>query len=257
MSPARCATFCANTSATHSGFDDLPAKVAVQMNDTHPSLCVAELMRLLVDEHLLDWDQAWELTVATLGYTNHTLLPEALEKWPISLMERVLPRHMEIIFGINHQFLRTVARSWPGDMDRQRRMSIIEEGPEKHVRMANLAIVGSHAVNGVSRLHSELIKSSLVPELAELWPERFSNKTNGVAPRRWIMKANPGLAALLTRTVGEGWITDLEHVRGIEKHAGRSRVPGGIPGDQAAQQGEAGARGLQHHGRRDRPQFHV
>jgi starch phosphorylase len=205
-------------STTHSGFDDLPAKVAVQMNDTHPSLCVAELMRLLVDEHLLDWDKAWELTVATLGYTNHTLLPEALEKWPISLMERVLPRHMEIIFGINHQFLRTVARSWPGDMERQRRMSIIEEGPEKHVRMANLAIIGSHAVNGVSRLHSELIKTSLVPELAELWPERFSNKTNGVAPRRWIMKANPGLAALLTRTVGEGWITDLEQVRGIEKH---------------------------------------
>jgi starch phosphorylase len=207
-------------STTRSGFSDLPAKVAVQMNDTHPSLCVAELMRLLVDEHQLDWDQAWELTVATLGYTNHTLLPEALEKWPISLMERVLPRHMEIIFGINHQFLRTVARSWPGDMERQRRMSIIEEGPEKHVRMANLAIVGSHAVNGVSRLHSELIKTSLVPELAELWPERFSNKTNGVAPRRWIMKANPGLAGLLTRTVGEGWITDLEQVRGIEKHLG-------------------------------------
>jgi glycogen phosphorylase len=204
--------------STHAGFDELPAKVAVQMNDTHPSLCVAELMRLLVDEHMVDWDRAWELTVATLGYTNHTLLPEALEKWPVSLMERILPRHMEIIFGINHQFLRTVARTWPADMDRQRRMSIIEEGPDKHVRMANLAIVGSHAVNGVSRLHSELIKSALVPDLAQLWPERFSNKTNGVAPRRWIMKANPGLAALLTRTVGESWIRDLEHVRAIEKH---------------------------------------
>jgi starch phosphorylase len=127
---------------------------------------------------------------------------------------------MEIVFGINHQFLRTVGRSWPGDMDRQRRMSIIEEGPEKHVRMANLAIVGSHAINGVSRLHSELIKSSLVPDFAQLWPERFSNKTNGVAPRRWILKANPGLAALLTRTVGEEWITDLERVRAIEKCAG-------------------------------------
>jgi starch phosphorylase len=205
--------------AHNTGFDDLPAKVAVQMNDTHPSLSVAELMRLLVDEHGLDWDKAWDLTVATLGYTNHTLLPEALEKWTVSLMERVLPRHMEIIFGINHQFLRTVGRSWPGDMDRQRRMSIIEEGPEKHVRMANLAIVGSHAINGVSRLHSELIKSSLVPDLAQLWPERFSNKTNGVAPRRWILKANPGLAALLTRTVGEEWITDLERVRAIEKGA--------------------------------------
>jgi glycogen phosphorylase len=209
-----------NYMSTHAGFDDLPSKVAIQMNDTHPSLCVAELMRFLVDENLLDWDHAWELTVATLGYTNHTLLPEALERWPVSLIERVLPRHTEIIFGINHQFLRTVARSWPGDIDRQRRMSIIEEGPEKQVRMANLAIVGSHAINGVSRLHSELIKSSLVPDFAQLWPERFSNKTNGVAPRRWILKANPGLSALLTRTVGEEWITDLERVRAIEKGAG-------------------------------------
>jgi glycogen phosphorylase len=209
-----------NYVSTHAGFDDLPAKVAIQMNDTHPSLCVAELMRLLVDENSLDWDHAWELTVATLGYTNHTLLPEALEKWPVSLIERVLPRHTEIIFGINHQFLRTVARSWPGDIDRQRRMSIIEEGPEKQVRMANLAIVGSHAINGVSRLHSDLIKSALVPDFAQLWPERFSNKTNGVAPRRWILKANPGLSSLLTRTVGEEWITDLERVRAIEKSAG-------------------------------------
>src|SRR5579864_7468138 len=208
-----------NYMSTHAGFDDLPTKVAIQMNDTHPSLCVAELMRLLVDENLLDWDHAWELTVATLGYTNHTLLPEALEKWPVSLIERVLPRHTEIIFGINHQFLRTVARSWPGDIDRQRRMSIIEEGPEKQVRMANLAILGSHAINGVSQLHSDLIKSSLVPDFAQLWPERFSNKTNGVAPRRWILKANPGLSALLTRTVGEEWITDLERVRAIEKGA--------------------------------------
>src|SRR5579859_5457989 len=208
-----------NYMATHSGFDDLPTKVAIQMNDTHPSLCVAELMRLLVDENLLDWDHAWELTVATLGYTNHTLLPEALEKWPVSLIERVLPRHTEIIFGINHQFLRTVARSWPGDIDRQRRMSIIEEGPEKQVRMANLAIVGSHAINGVSQLHSDLIKSALVPDFAQLWPERFSNKTNGVAPRRWILKANPGLSTLLSRTVGEEWITDLERVRAIEKSA--------------------------------------
>jgi starch phosphorylase len=205
--------------ATHTGFDDLPAKFAVQMNDTHPSLCVAELMRLLVDEHNVDWDKAWEITIATLGYTNHTLMPEALEKWPISLLERVLPRHMEIIFGINHQFLRTVGRRWPGEIERQRRMSIIEEGPEKHVRMAHLAIIGSHAVNGVSRLHTELIKTSLVPDFAQLWPERFSNKTNGVAPRRWILKANPGLAALLSRTVGEGWITDLERVREIEKGA--------------------------------------
>ena len=213
--------------AAHSGFDEFPAKVAVQMNDTHPSLSVAELMRLLLDEHDMDWDRAWEITQATLGYTNHTLMPEALERWPVSLMERVLPRHMEIIFGINHQFLRTVGRVWPTDVARQGRMSIIEEGPEKQVRMAHLAIIGSHAVNGVSKLQSELLKASLVPDFAALWPERFSNKTNGVAPRRWIMKANPDLAALLTQTVGEGWITDLDQVRGIETHAND-------PGFQAA-----------------------
>jgi len=203
----------------HTGFDEFPSKVAIQMNDTHPSLSVAELMRLLVDEHEIDWDRAWEITEATLSYTNHTLLPEALERWPVSLLEHVLPRHMEIIFGINHQFLRTVSRRWSMDMDRQRRMSIIEEGPEKQVRMAHLAIVGSHAINGVSKLHSELLQSSLVPDFAALWPERFSNKTNGVAPRRWILKANPGLSSLLTRTVGEGWITDLDQVRQIEKYA--------------------------------------
>ncbi|HEY6253966.1 MAG TPA: glycogen/starch/alpha-glucan family phosphorylase, partial [Candidatus Angelobacter sp.] len=205
--------------AGHSGFDDFPAKVAVQMNDTHPSLCVAELMRLLVDEHEISWERAWQITQATLGYTNHTLLPEALERWPVPLLEHVLPRHMEIIFGINHQLLRTVASTWPADVDRQRRMSIIEEAPEKHVRMAHLAMFGSHAVNGVSKLHTELLKTSLAPDFAQLWPERFTNKTNGVAPRRWILKANPDLAALLTRAVGEGWITDLEQVRQIEKAA--------------------------------------
>ena len=203
--------------ATHKGFDAFPEKVAIQMNDTHPSLCVAELMRLLVDENEIDWDHAWEITEATLGYTNHTLLPEALERWPVPLMERVLPRHMDIIFGINYQFLRTVSRRWPLDIDRQRRMSIIEEAPEKQIRMAHLAIVGSHAVNGVSKLHTELLKNSLVPDFAHLWPERFTNKTNGVAPRVWILNANPELAALLTRTVGEGWITDLQLVQEIEK----------------------------------------
>jgi starch phosphorylase len=202
----------------HSGFDDFPAKVTVQMNDTHPSLCVAELMRLLVDDHGIDWDRAWQITEATLSYTNHTLLPEALEKWAVPLMERVLPRHMEIIFGINHQFLRTVSRRWPMDADKQQRMSIIEEGPEKQVRMAHLAIVGSHAINGVSKLHTELLKHSLVPEFAHLWPERFSNKTNGVAPRRWILKANPRLAEMLTSTVGESWITDLQRAQDIEKY---------------------------------------
>ena len=203
--------------SAHNSFEEFPNKAAVQMNDTHPSLCVAELMRILIDDHEIEWDRAWEITEATLGYTNHTLLPEALERWPVSLMERVLPRHMEIIFGINHQFLRTVGRRWPMDVARQQTMSIIEEGPEKQVRMAHLAIVGSHAINGVSKLHTELLKTTLVPDFAALWPERFSNKTNGVSPRRWILKANPDLAALLTQSVGEGWITDLEQVREIEK----------------------------------------
>jgi starch phosphorylase len=189
------------------------------MNDTHPSLSVAELMRLLVDEHHIEWDRAWEITEATLGYTNHTLLPEALERWSVSMMEHVLPRHIEIIYEINAQFLNKVERQWPGDLDRQRRMSIIEEGPEKQVRMAHLAIIGSHAINGVSKLHSELLKENLVPDFAALWPNRFSNNTNGVAPRRWLLKANPGLSALLSRNVGDGWIIDLEQVRGIEKLA--------------------------------------
>lgn len=206
--------------AVHHSFDDFPAKVAVQMNDTHPSLCVAELMRLLVDDQEIPWEHAWEITQATLGYTNHTLLPEALEKWPVPLLEHVLPRHMEIIFSINHRLLRNVAAAWPADVDKQRRVSIIEEAPEKQVRMAHLAICGSHAVNGVSKLHTELLKNSLAPDFAQIWPDRFTNKTNGVAPRRWLLKANPDLAALLTSVLGEGWITDLEQLRELEKHVG-------------------------------------
>ncbi len=203
----------------HSNFDQFPGKVALQMNDTHPSLAVAELMRVLVDEHNLDWNHAWEITRATCAYTNHTLLPEALERWSVPLLERVLPRHMQIIFGINYQFLKSLnAYSWV-DGEKIRRMSIIEEGFEKQVKMAHLAIVGSHAVNGVSKLHSDLIKTSLVPEFAQLWPEKFSNKTNGVAPRRWLLKANPGLSKLLTETIGEKWIVDLDELRRLEGFA--------------------------------------
>ncbi|HUS18727.1 MAG TPA: glycogen/starch/alpha-glucan phosphorylase [Terriglobales bacterium] len=203
----------------HKTFDEFPNKAAVQMNDTHPSIAVAELMRLLVDEYSLEWSKAWDITRATLGYTNHTLLPEALEKWPVPLMERVLPRHMQIINQINFLFLKELSERYVANMDQIRRMSIIEEGYEKQIRMAQLAIIGSHAVNGVSELHSELLKTHLVPDFAQLWPERFSNKTNGVAPRRWILKANPGLSTLLTRTLGEGWITDLDRLREIEPFA--------------------------------------
>jgi glycogen phosphorylase len=203
----------------HSGLAEFADKVAIQLNDTHPALTVAELMRILVDEHSLSWENAWDLTQATLGYTNHTLLPEALEKWPIPLFERVLPRHLQIIYEINHHFLQQVAQVWPGDVERLRRMSIIEEGATKQVRMAHLAIVGSHSVNGVARLHSELVKSSLVPDFYQLWPERFNNKTNGITPRRWLLKANPQLSALIGETVGPDWVTDLFALKALEPYA--------------------------------------
>jgi glycogen phosphorylase len=198
---------------------DFPSKAAIQLNDTHPALAVAELMRLFVDEYDLKWEVAWEITRATVAYTNHTLLPEALERWPIGLMEHVVPRHMQIINEINRRFLSEAAEVWPDDPERARRVSIIEEGHEGQVRMAHLAIIGSHSVNGVSALHSELVKTRLVPDFHELWPERFSNKTNGVTQRRWLLMANPGLANLLDETVGPGWATDLEQLRGIESQA--------------------------------------
>jgi starch phosphorylase len=198
----------------------LPAKAAIQMNDTHPSLAVAELMRVLLDQYGLPFDKAWDITRRTLAYTNHTLLPEALEKWSVPLMEKVLPRHIQIIFSINFRFLKEVQLDAVIDGEKLRKMSIIEEGYEKHVRMAHLAIVGSHSVNGVSALHSELLVKSLVPEFAEIWPEKFNNKTNGVAPRRWLMKANPGLTDLISRTLDEQkWITDLSRLRDLEPYA--------------------------------------
>src|SRR5205807_6287827 len=171
----------------HEGFDEFADKVAIQLNDTHPALTIAELMRLLVDENDLSWERAWEITTATCAYTNHTLLPEALERWPAPLVERVLPRHLQIIYEINHRFLKQVAARWPNDTDRLRRMSLIEEGSVKQVRMAHLSIVGGHSVNGVAEVHSRLVRTELVPDFAELWPERFNNKTNGVTPRRWLL----------------------------------------------------------------------
>ncbi len=200
----------------HRTLDGLPNKAAVQLNDTHPSLAVAELMRILVDDRGLEWEHAWELTVATLGYTNHTLMPEALEKWPLDLLGRILPRHLEIIFEINRRFLEQVQARWPGDGERRARLSLIEEHPQRCVRMANLAIVGSHAVNGVAELHSNLIRTRLVPDFAELWPQRFSNKTNGVTPRRWIAACNPELAAIITRRIGGDWLRDLTELRRLE-----------------------------------------
>ena len=203
----------------HQTFDAFPTKVAIHLNDTHPALAIAELMRILVDERDLSWDAAWQMTQSTMGYTNHTLLPEALETWPVTLLERVLPRHLQIIYEINRRFLAHVASVWPGDAERLQRMSIIEEGDAKQVRMAHLSIVGSHSVNGVSALHSRLVQTTLAPDFHALWPERFNNKTNGVTPRRWLVQANPLLAALITRTIGDGWMTDLEQLKALEPFA--------------------------------------
>lgn len=205
---------------SHKDFDAFPDKVAIQLNDTHPALTVAELMRMLVDEYAVDWDRAWDITQRVCGYTNHTLLPEALEKWPVSLLERVLPRHLQIVYEINHRFLEEISVLWPGDTDRLRRMSLIEEEPEKQVRMAHLAIVGSHSINGVSALHTELLKKTVVRDFHERWPGRFNNKTNGITQRRWLLTANPSLAELLGRTVGMDWVTQLTTLRGLESMAG-------------------------------------
>ena len=184
-------------------------KVAIQLNDAHPSLAVAELMRIFLDDQRMDWEPAWELAEATFGYTNHTLMPEALERWPVALFEEFLPRHLQIIYEINRRLLRQVRNKFPDDTDRLSRMSLIEEGPEKRVRMAHLSVVGSHAVNGVSQVHSELVKSRLFRDFYDLWPERFLSITNGITPRRWLLKANPTLAALITGRIGDAWVTDL------------------------------------------------
>jgi starch phosphorylase len=204
---------------THSTFEDFSSQVAMQLNDTHPAVAVAELMRALIDENDLPWEQAWDITQETFGYTNHTLLPEALEKWPVALFERVLPRHLQIIREINHRFLAQAATVWPEDTERLQRISIITDGGSPQVRMGHLAIVGSHSVNGVSALHTDLVKSTLVPDFFHLWPERFNNKTNGITQRRWLRQANPLLARLLSQTIGDEWITNLDALRALESHA--------------------------------------
>ena len=195
---------------------ELPNRVAIQLNDTHPSIAVAELMRLLIDERDFDWDDAWQITVDTLAYTNHTLLPEALETWPLAMFEQFLPRHLEIIYEINRRFLDEVRAKFPGDDARVRRMSLIGEDGARSIRMAHLATVGSHAINGVAALHSELLKDTVLRDFYEMWPQRFSNKTNGVTPRRFMGLSNPGLRSLLDETVGEGWMTDLTMLRKLE-----------------------------------------
>jgi starch phosphorylase len=203
----------------HEGFDDFADKTAMQLNDTHPAIAIAELMRVLVDEQSVPWDKAWEITRATFGYTNHTLMPEALEKWSVELFARLLPRHLEIIFEINQGFMDELKARFPGDGGKLSRMSLIEENPNKMVRMAHLAVVGSHSVNGVAALHTELLKSLLFKDFNQLWPEKFNNKTNGVTPRRWLLLSNPELASAISERMGNSWTRDLDELKKLEDFA--------------------------------------
>ena len=200
-------------------FDTLADKHCFQLNDTHPSIAVAELMRLLVDENRVDWDRAWDIVTRSMAYTNHTLLPEALEKWPVHMFQNLLPRLLEVIYEINARFLAQVAQRWPGDTERLQRLSIIEEGDTPMVRMAYLAIVGSYSVNGVAELHSQLLKEGLFRDFFELWPDKFNNKTNGVTQRRWLAMCNPDLSALINEHIGDGWVTKLDELKGLTKYA--------------------------------------
>ena len=200
-------------------WDALPEKVFIQLNDTHPTLVIPELMRILIDHEGLDWDKAWDLTRRTTGYTNHTILQEALEKWPVPMMERLLPRHLQIIYEINGRFLQQISSQYPGDIRKLQRMSLIDENGERYVRMANLCLVGSSSVNGVAELHTNILKESLFKDFYELWPEKFHNVTNGITPRRWLLKANPCLAQLISESIGESWITHLDELEKLEKFA--------------------------------------
>lgn len=204
---------------TNTNFDAFPDKVAIQLNDTHPSLAITELMRVFIDVYRMDWEQAWELSTQTFAYTNHTLLSEALEKWPVSMFESLLPRHLEIIYEINRRFLRDVAIHYPGDGKRLSKMSLVEEGSTKKIRMAHLAIVGSHSVNGVAELHTRLLKEKELADFNEMFPGRFNNKTNGVTPRRWLLASNSTLSALITDTIGDTWIKNLDELKQLEPYA--------------------------------------
>ncbi|MBN1406763.1 MAG: glycogen/starch/alpha-glucan phosphorylase [Calditrichaceae bacterium] len=203
----------------HNEFRLLPEKVAIQLNDTHPTLAIPELMRILIDLEGLNWDEAWEISQKTFGYTNHTVLPEALETWRIALLEKMLPRHMQIIYDINARFLKQITEKFPNDTAKLRRMSIIEESQEKRIRMANLAIIGSHSVNGVAKLHTNILKTDLFRDFYEIYPERFNNKTNGITQRRWLRLANPLLSNLITETIGDKWITELTELKKLENFA--------------------------------------
>ena len=227
----------------------LPEKAAIQLNDTHPSLAVPELMRILLDEAHLGWDEAWDLTRRTLAYTNHTLLPEALERWPVEWMELLIPRHLEIIFEINRRLLEDIRARFPGDAGRAARTSLVEEGQAKHIRMANLAIVGSHSTNGVAAIHSELLRKTTVRDLAEAFPERFNNKTNGVTPRRWLRLANPSLAETISAAIGDSWIADLTQLQKLRPLADDAAFRAECSQSQARGQGPVRRLGQAAYGR--------
>ena len=201
----------------NQGWDALPDKAFIHLNDTHPTLVIPELMRILIDQEGLDWDKAWDLTRRSTGYTNHTILQEALEKWPVKMMERILPRHLQIIYEINGRFLQQISSLYPGDIRKLQRMSLIDESGERYVRMANLCLVGTSSVNGVAKLHTQILRENLFKDFYELWPEKFHNVTNGITPRRWLLKANPALSQLTTESIGDGWITHLDQLKGLEK----------------------------------------
>jgi glycogen phosphorylase len=208
----------------HTSFDMFSEKVAIQLNDTHPALAIAELMRILVDLENVNWDKAWKITVDTFAFTNHTILPEAMEKWSLELFERVLPRHLEIIFRINQQFMDQVQERYPGDLDKMSRMSLIEENHTKYIRMAHLSIIGSHSTNGVAELHSTILRDKVFSEFHEMFPKRFNNKTNGVTPRRWLKACNPELSELITKYIGDSWVRDLSEIKNLQKHINDSQL---------------------------------
>merc|ERR1712002_1140208 len=202
---------------SRTNFDLMPEKVALQLNDTHPALAIPELMRILLDTEKLTWEKAWDIVVRTCAYTNHTVLPEALERWPVDLFQNLLPRHLEIIYEINRRHLERVYAKYPGDHDRLRRMSLVEEGGQKRINMAHLCIVGSHAVNGVAQIHSDILKATIFKDFYEMEPHKFQNKTNGITPRRWLVMCNPGLAEVIAERIGEDFIRDLDQLKGLRK----------------------------------------
>ena len=232
----------------NQGWDAFPDKAFIHLNDTHPTLVIPELMRILIDTEGLDWDKAWDLTRRATGYTNHTILQEALEKWPVKMMERLLPRHLQIIYEINGRFLQQISSLYPGDVKKLQRMSLIDESGERYVRMANLCLVGTSSVNGVAKLHTKILREDLFKDFYELWPEKFHNVTNGITPRRWLLKANPMLSQLITEQIGNGWITHLDQLKELEKFADDGNFLSAMAKIKRSNKGQLSSWAMKNHG---------